>query len=72
MEDQCLTDVGTRELTGLKNLVEIGVITPVQQSQYGTPVFVILKKEVTVRFITDYLRLNQKLLINLYPLPRIG
>ena len=28
----------------LKRLVEIGVLTPVQQSQYGTPVFIIPKK----------------------------
>ena len=31
-------------LKDLKFLVEIVVITPVQQSQYGTPVFIIPKK----------------------------
>ena len=56
----------------LKRLVEIGVLTPVQQSQHGTPVFIIPTKEGTVRFITDYHRLNQKLVMNPYPLPRMG
>ena len=35
-------------------------------------VFIIPKKEGTVRFITDYLRLNQKLVRKPYNLPRIG
>jgi hypothetical protein len=43
----------------LQRLVEIGVLTPVQQSEYGTPVFIISKKEGTVRFLTDYRRINQ-------------
>ena len=56
----------------LQYLVKIGVLTPVRQSQCGTLVFIIPKKEVTVRFITDYRRLNQKLVRNFYPLHRIG
>ena len=43
----------------IKRLVKIGVLTPVQQSQYGTPIFIIPKKEGTMRFIKDYRRLNQ-------------
>ena len=56
----------------LKHLFKIRVLTPVQQSQYGTSVFIIPNKEETVRFITDYSGLNQKLVIKPYPLPRIG
>ena len=56
----------------IKRLVEIGVPKLVQQSQYGTPVFIIPKKEGTVRFITEYHRLNHKLVRKPYPLPRIG
>ena len=56
----------------LKGLVKIVVLTPVQQSQYSTPVFIMPDKEWTVRFITQYLRLNQQLVRNPYPLPRIG
>ena len=55
----------------LKRLVEIGVITPVQQSQYGMPVFISPMKEGTLRFITDYHRLNHKLVRKLYPSPRM-
>ena len=44
----------------------------VQQSQYGTPVFIIPNQEITVVFITDYLRINQRLVRDPYPLPRIG
>ena len=42
----------------LKRLVEIGVLTPVQQSQYGTPVFIIPNESGTVRFKIDYCGLN--------------
>ena len=47
------------------------MLTLVQQIQYGTPVFIIPKKEGTVRFITDYSRLNQKSVRKPYMLPRI-
>ena len=59
-------------LKELKHLLEIGVSTTVQKSQYGTTVFIIPKKEGTVRFITDYCRVKHQLIINLYPLPKIG
>ena len=48
------------------------MLTPLQQSQYDTPVFIIPKKEGIVKFITDYRRLNQKQVRNKYPLPKIG
>ena len=41
-----------------------------KQSQYSTPVFIISRKEVTVRSITDYHRVNQKFVRNLYLPPR--
>ena len=56
----------------LKGLVEIGVPNPVNQIQYCNPIFIIPKKKGTVKFITDYRRLNQKLVRKPYPLPRIG
>ena len=49
-----------------QRLVEMGVLTPVQQSQYGTPIFIIPKKEDTVRFITDYRKLNQNIYLEIH------
>ena len=59
-------------LKEIKHLLEIGFLTPVHNIQYGTPVFIIPKKEGTMRFITDYLRLDHKLVRKYYSLPRIG
>ena len=56
----------------LERLLKIGVLTPVQQYQYGTPVFIIPNKEGTVGFIIDYLRFNQKLVRKPYQLSIIG
>ena len=50
----------------LERSVKIGGLTKIQQSQYGTPVFTIPNKEGAVGFITDYLRLNQKLVNKTY------
>ena len=50
----------------IQRLVEIRLLTPVQQSQYMTLMFIISKKEGTVILITDHLKLNYKLVINPY------
>ena len=47
------------------------MLTPVQQSQYSTPIFITSKKEGAVRSITDYCSLNQNFFRNPYPLPII-
>ena len=56
----------------IKRIVEIGMLNLEQQSQYSTPVFIIPNKEGNGRFVTDYLRLNHKLVRNPYTLPIIG
>ena len=48
------------------------MLTLVQQIKYHTPVVITPKKEGTVSIITDYFRLNHKLVRKLYPLSRIG
>ena len=48
------------------------MLTPVQRSKYGTPIFIIPKKEGTVSFIADYCNLKHKIVRNTYPLPIIG
>ena len=52
----------------LQSLLKIGVLTLVQQFKYATQVFTIPKKEGVLGFITDYRRINQKLVRNMYPL----
>ena len=56
----------------IKRLVKIGVLTLVQKSQYGTPVFIIPKKQGTVMFITNYCMLKHNFVRKPYPLARIG
>jgi Reverse transcriptase (RNA-dependent DNA polymerase). len=54
-------------------LVDIGVLTPVQDSEWGTPVFIIPKnKDGTVHFITDYRKVNKLIKRKPYPLPHIA
>ena len=48
------------------------MLTLVQQYKYGTPVFIVPKKEGTMRSITDYFRLNRQLVRNQYSLTIIG
>ena len=52
-------------------LFDIGVLTLIQKSKYGTPIFVIPRKYGTLRFIMDYCNLKQKIVKNPYPLPII-
>ena len=54
------------------HLIEIVVLTLVQQSEYGTPVFIIAKKEGTVRFLADLSQVNKIVFQKPYPIPRIG
>ena len=56
----------------IQRLLKLVVLTLVQHSQYGTPIFIIPKKEGTVRFIIYYLSINHELVEKPYPLPRIG
>ena len=45
----------------IQRLVEIGVSTPIQKSQYGKPLFIIPKNKYTMRFITHYQKLNHNI-----------
>ena len=56
----------------LRLVLDIGVLTPVQSSVYGTQVFIIPKKEGTVRFLSNYRCLNQTIVCKPYTIPRIG
>ena len=49
----------------LDRLVKLGVLEPVQQSEWGSPTFIVPKIEKTVRFVSDFRRLNLKIKKNL-------
>ena len=56
----------------LDRLVKLGVLERTNESEWGSPTFIIPKKDGTVRFISDFRRLNQKIKKKQYPLPRIS
>jgi hypothetical protein len=56
----------------LDRLEQLGVLEKVQQSEWGSPTFIIPKKDGQVRFLTDFCRLNLMLKRKPYPLPRIS
>ena len=55
----------------LDRLESLGVLEKVQQSEWGSPTFIIPKKDMRVRCISDFRKLNQKIKRKPYPLPRI-
>ena len=44
--------------TEIKRLVDLKVLEPVVESQYGSPAFIVPKPDRTVRFVTDFRRVN--------------
>ena len=50
-------------------LVEIRFPTKVEVNEWSSPSFAIAKKNDTIRFVTDFWVLNEKLKRNPYPLP---
>lgn len=52
-------------------LCEIGVLKKINRSQWGSPTFIIPKKDGTVRFISDFRELNKRIQRQPFPLPKI-
>ena len=49
----------------LASLIKISILTLVQQSEYGTPVFIISNKEVTVTVLTNFCQVNNTIVQNI-------
>jgi len=62
----------------VERLVEIGVLKPIQESEWAFPSFIIPKKSKepgkpgTVRFLSDLRELNKRIVRKPYPLPKIS
>ena len=56
----------------LARLVNLGVLVEVLDNEWGSPTFIIAKKQGTVRLVSDFRRLNAKIKWKPYPIPRIG
>ena len=46
----------------LERLVKLGFLEPTQSSEWGSPTFIIPKKDQTVRFLTDFRELNKRIM----------
>jgi hypothetical protein len=55
----------------VERLCKLGVLKRVNHSEWGAPTFVIPKKDKTVRFISDFRQLNQRIKRKPYPIPNI-
>lgn len=57
----------------IDRLVEIGILTPISNSEWGSPVVPIIKKSGEIRLCADFRAssLNDSLIIDRHPIPRI-
>ena len=55
----------------LDRLVSIGVLRKVNCSEWAAPAFIIAKKDIRVRFISDFRKMNSQIKRAPYPLPHI-
>ncbi|XP_047533388.1 uncharacterized protein K02A2.6-like [Vanessa atalanta] len=56
----------------LDHLVNLGVLKPVEHSEYASPIVPVLKKDGKLRLCADYsVTINKQLIIDQYPLPTI-
>ena len=52
-------------------LVKLRMLKKVYHSEWGAPCFIIPKKDLTVRFLTDLRELNKRIKRYIYPIPNI-
>lgn len=56
----------------LNRLLELGIIKPVEHSDYASPIVPVLKRDGSVRLCADYsVSINKQLVIEHYPLPSV-
>ena len=52
-------------------LVNLGVLKKQPSSEWASPTFIILKLNQTVRFISNFREVNKRIIITLFPIPKI-
>jgi hypothetical protein len=55
----------------VERLIKIGVLKKVNRSEWAAPTFLIPKKDLTVRFISDFRELNRQIKRKPFPIPKI-
>lgn len=57
----------------LDRLLSLGILKPVEHSEYASPVVPVLKKNGSIRLCADYsVTINKQLVIDQYPLPTVN
>ncbi|XP_022829117.1 uncharacterized protein K02A2.6-like isoform X2 [Spodoptera litura] len=57
----------------LDRLLSLGILQPVEHSEYASPVVPVLKKNGSIRLCADYsVTINKQLIIDQYPLPTVN
>jgi len=56
----------------VERLVKIGVLVKQTDSEWASPTFIVPKKEGTVRILTDFRKVNKRIIRTPYPLPKIS
>ena len=55
----------------LDRLIKLGVLKWINDSEWAAPTFIILKKDATVRFFSDFHELNKCIKCKHFPIPKI-
>lgn len=57
----------------LDRLIQLGILTPVEHSEYASPIVPALKKDGSIRLCADYsVTINKQLIVDQYPLPTVN
>lgn len=57
----------------LDRLIELGILKPVEHSEYASPIVPVLRKDGGIRICADYsVTINKQLIIDKYPLPTVN
>ena len=56
----------------LDHLVELGILSPVRDTEWGLPTFIVPKKDGRVRWVSDMWELNKVIKRTQYTLPIIN